>query len=156
MSMKGFFNPKQTNQHLQTELADFKHQIKRINTLEVHMNRFLKLEPQMGSLIMFKKKLEAQPVLSNDSSSSQRDAHKNTELNLPKNSRTAWLPMLPAAPVMRTCRPLIARNPVLSISVEIDWFLFPQGRSSSVQKKDRRYRRLFGCGVQQQYYLAIR
>lgn len=55
MSMKGFFNPKQTNQHLQTELADFKHQIKRINTLEVHMNRFLKLEPQMGSLIMFKK-----------------------------------------------------------------------------------------------------
>lgn len=48
MSMKGFFNPKQTNQHLQTELADFKHQIKRINTLEVHMNRFLKLEPQDG------------------------------------------------------------------------------------------------------------
>ncbi|WP_240702684.1 hypothetical protein [Priestia megaterium] len=52
MSMKGFFNPKQTNQHLHTELADFKHQIKRINTLEVHMNRFLKLEPQIGSLIM--------------------------------------------------------------------------------------------------------
>lgn len=85
MSMKGFFNPKQTNQHLQTELADFKHQIKRINTLEVHMNRFLKLEPQMGSLIMFKKKLEAQPVLSNDSSSSQRDAHKNTEQSYTKD-----------------------------------------------------------------------
>ncbi len=85
MSMKGFFNPKQTNQHLQTELADFKHQIKRINTLEVHMNRFLKLEPQMGSLIMFKKKLEAQPVLSNDSSSSQRSAHKNTEQSYTKD-----------------------------------------------------------------------
>jgi hypothetical protein len=77
--MKGFFTPKQTNHHLHTELADFKHQIKRINTLEVHMNRFLKLEPQVGSLIMLKKKLEAQPTLSNNSSSSQRSAQKNTD-----------------------------------------------------------------------------
>ena len=85
MSMKGFFNPKQTNQHLHTELADFKHQIKRINTLEVHMNRFLKLEPQIGSLIMLKKQLEAQPTLSNDSSSSQRRAHKKTEQSYTKD-----------------------------------------------------------------------
>nr|WP_280168488.1 hypothetical protein [Priestia megaterium]MDH3156120.1 hypothetical protein [Priestia megaterium] len=79
MSMKGFFNSKQTNQQLHTELADFKHQIKRINTLEVHMNRFLKLEPQIGSLIILKKKLEAQPSHSNDSSPSQRSTHKNAE-----------------------------------------------------------------------------
>lgn len=61
MSMKGFFNPKQTNQQLHTELEDFKHQIKRINTLEVHMNRFLKLEPQIGSLIMLKKSWRLSP-----------------------------------------------------------------------------------------------
>ncbi|MGF9888339.1 hypothetical protein ABEX78_06790 [Priestia megaterium] len=87
MSMKGFFNPKQTNQQLQTELADFKHQIKRINTLEVHMNRFLKLEPQVGSLIMLKKKLEAQPSHSNDSSPSQRSAHKNAEQAYAKDKK---------------------------------------------------------------------
>lgn len=85
MSMKGFFNPKQTNQQLHTELADFKHQIKRINTLEVHMNRFLKLEPQIGSLIMLKKKLEAQPTHSNASSPSQRSTHKDTEQTYAKD-----------------------------------------------------------------------
>ncbi|MED4797204.1 hypothetical protein P9683_20095, partial [Priestia megaterium] len=87
MSMKGFFNPKQTNQQLHTELADFKHQIKRINTLEVHMNRFLKLEPQIGSLIMLKKKLEAQPSHSNDSSPSQRSTHKNAEQAYAKDKK---------------------------------------------------------------------
>lgn len=87
MSMKGFFNPKQTNQQLHTELADFKHQIKRINTLEVHMNRFLKLEPQIGSLIMLKKKLEAQHSHSNDSSPSQRSTHKNAEQAYAKDKK---------------------------------------------------------------------
>ncbi|CAI8794820.1 MULTISPECIES: hypothetical protein [Priestia] len=87
MSMKGFFNPKQTNQQLHTELEDFKHQIKRINTLEVHMNRFLKLEPQIGSLIMLKKKLEAQPSHSNDSSPSQRSTHKNAEQAYAKDKK---------------------------------------------------------------------
>ncbi len=87
MSMKGFFNPKQTNQQLHTELEHFKHQIKRINTLEVHMNRFLKLEPQIGSLIMLKKKLEAQPSHSNDSSPSQRSTHKNAEQAYAKDKK---------------------------------------------------------------------
>lgn len=87
MSMKGFFNPKQTNQQLHTELADFKHQIKRINTLEVHMSRFLKLEPQIGSLIMLKKKLEAQHSHSNDSSPSQRSTHKNAEQAYAKDKK---------------------------------------------------------------------
>ena len=51
------------------------------------MNRFLKLEPQIGSLIMLKKKLEAQPSHSNDSSPSQRSTHKNAEQAYAKDKK---------------------------------------------------------------------
>ncbi|MGG5254068.1 hypothetical protein ACQYAD_11295 [Neobacillus sp. SM06] len=59
MSVKGFFNKGESEENEKNRQIELEKQVRRINTLEVHLNRLLKLEAKIGPLLTLKEQLEA-------------------------------------------------------------------------------------------------
>ncbi|XJZ25734.1 hypothetical protein ACF5W4_09940 [Bacillota bacterium Lsc_1132] len=76
MSFKGFFNKGDSEENEKNSLIEFEKQIRRINTLEVHINRLLKLEARLGPLLLLKEQLEA----AKKTSSLQKNDSSNIEI----------------------------------------------------------------------------
>jgi hypothetical protein len=58
MPIKGLFNHKQNHENIQINMEEYKKQIRRINTLEVHLDRLLKLETKVHPLLKLKDQLD--------------------------------------------------------------------------------------------------
>lgn len=59
MSLKGIFNKGDSEEDEKRDRLEFKSQIRRINTLEVHISRLLKLESRLGPVLLLKEQLQA-------------------------------------------------------------------------------------------------
>ncbi|PLT32488.1 hypothetical protein [Bacillus sp. V5-8f] len=58
MPLKGMFNQRSNNELLHHTLMELEKQVRRINTLEVHMERFLKLESNVKPLLFLRNQIE--------------------------------------------------------------------------------------------------
>lgn len=84
MAFKGIFNKGDTEENKKNSLTECEKQVRRINTLEVHLSRLLKFEARLGPLLLLKEQLDAAKTIPPTPENHSTDIYTQKELRRQK------------------------------------------------------------------------